>query len=94
MIPEIRSWYNEFRTREFGWSWYKENDISWIEVIHLLQNIYDGIELDNSKLFLLRDIGFLTEDLHVNLKGKSVFQTQTARDRRYITFAGKELHHE
>jgi len=93
-IAETRKWYNELREREFGWSWYRENNTSWREVVNFLQQTQAGQITNHTTLIKLRDIGLLTWDFQLTSKGKSLFHEQTASDRRHITFQGRELPNE
>ena len=85
-IIESREFYNKLRKREFGWDWYKENNICWREVVETLRCVQTGQPADQAMLVKCQTIGLLTQDFHLSSVGSFMLCEQTAADRRHITF--------
>jgi phosphohistidine swiveling domain-containing protein len=93
-IQDTRKWYDEFRERELGWSWYRQNNLSWAEIVGILQQIQPNKVSESDKLTILQHIGLIDNDFCLTPKGESLLNEQTASSRRYITFQERELNDE
>lgn len=91
---ETRQFYNELRKREFGWSWYQENNVSWREIVDTLRDIQAGKSADRKMLSIYQNIGLLTKEGQLSSAGFSLLHKQMAAERRRISFAGKDLQNE
>jgi hypothetical protein len=86
--------YNELRKRELGWDWYREQDISWLEIIDALKEIQEGRPASPGLLRKCVDMGLVTDDLRCTSTGLSLLFEQTALSRCHITFLGREVQDE
>lgn len=93
-LLETRQFYNELRKREFGWSWYQENNISWREIVDILRDIEDGKSADRKMLSIYQIMGLLTKEGQLSVVGFSLLHKQMASERRHISFAGRDLQDE
>jgi hypothetical protein len=87
---ETRIFYNEVRKREQVWDWYKDNDLSWLEVVDTLRSTLSGIQVDQAVQRKCQKIGLLTQDLQLSSTGASLLFEQTASERKSIIFSGKD----
>jgi phosphohistidine swiveling domain-containing protein len=90
-VEKTRKWYQEFRERELGWSWYRDNNLSIREVVDILQDMKMGRGVDERNVIKLRSIGLLSAEVALTTQGLSLIENQTARDRRHLTFEGRVL---
>ena len=90
-VDETRRWYQLLRERELGWSWYQDNNLSSREVVECLQGMKIGMPVNEPTMIKLRGIGLLSAEMELTSQGLSVIQSQTARDRKHLSFEGRIL---
>jgi hypothetical protein len=91
---QTRAFYNELRKRELGWGWYRDQDVSWLEIVDALREIQEGRSTNPSILGKCVEMGIVTDNLRCSSTGLSLLFEQVATERRRISFAGKELQDE
>jgi hypothetical protein len=90
-VGETRRWYQLLRERELAWSWYKDNNLSSRQVVESLQLLKRGDSVSDSTIIKLRTIGLLSAEIELTPQGRSLIESQTARDRKHLSFEGKVL---
>jgi hypothetical protein len=88
---ETRRWYQELRERELGWSWYQDNNLSSREVVESLQDLKMGVPVNEQTMIKLRGIGLLSAEMELTAQGLSLIESQTARERKHLSFEGRIL---
>jgi len=90
-VDKTRKWYQLFRERELGWSWYKENNLTWREVVESVQDMNMGVAVSESTMNKLQGIGLLSAGMALTPQGVSLIESQTVRDRKHLGFEGTVL---
>ncbi|HKO98146.1 MAG TPA: pyruvate, phosphate dikinase [Pyrinomonadaceae bacterium] len=90
-VDETRRWYQLFRERELGWSWYKDNDLSSREVVESLQDLKMGVPVNEQTMIKLRGVGLLSAEMELTSQGLSLIESQTACERKHLSFEGRIL---
>jgi hypothetical protein len=90
-IDETRRWYQSFRGRELAWLWYKDNNLTRREVVESVQAIKAGLAVSESTINKLQGIGLLSAEMELTPQGVSLIESQTASERKQLSFEGRVL---
>jgi len=90
---ETNSLYGEIRNREFGWLWYERHKLGWRQVVDTLQRTADGIRPTTRLGSICAGLGLLTKAGMITELGASAVRTESAADRRDLTFHRKAIRH-
>jgi phosphohistidine swiveling domain-containing protein len=87
-VKDTRRWYQEFRERELGWAWYKENNLSFRSIVDSLRDIEIGATANDDEIGKLRTIGLVTEENALTSQGVSLLSSETASERKHLPLGG------